>query len=120
VKILIVDDDREFVSLLIEVLSPNHQVVGITSGERVTDWVKNTGCELILLDILLPDNSGLALVQQIKQAYPHVFVMLMSGLMPGLTGNQVRSAGADAFMAKPISLRRLLTAIEDLAGSAPA
>ena len=119
-KILIVDDDRDFVSLLMEVLTPRHQVVGITSGDKVIDWVMNTGCDLILLDIMLPESSGLALVQQIKQARPQVFIMLISGLMPGLTGSQVRSAGADAFMAKPLSLRRLLTAIEDLEGARPA
>lgn len=114
-KILVVDDEREFVSLLIEALSDKHEVVGITGGKDLVDWFKHNRFDLVLLDIR-PDGSGLELVGKLKTAYPHAFVILMTGTIPGLTRNQAIAAGADDFMAKPLDIRRLRKAIEDLQG----
>ena len=119
VKILIVDDDRAVASLLIQALSPKHSVIGITGGSHVVEWVKHRGFDLVLLDLLLPDSNGLALLPQLKSACPDVSVILMTGLNTPVTADEARSAGAEYFLTKPIDLKELFQAVQHLEDSRP-
>jgi DNA-binding response OmpR family regulator len=117
VKILIVDDESSFVTTLVDALSPDYEVAGITGGADVIDWVKRGRYEVVLLDIHLPDSNGLQLVGELKKACPGTYVILISGMVPGFSRNQAVAAGADDFMSKPIELRRLKSVLEDLSHS---
>ena len=63
-KILVVDDEREFVSMLIEALSRKYEVAGITAGSDVIHWVQHNQVDIVLLDVILPDSNGFKLVQE--------------------------------------------------------
>lgn len=113
-RILVVDDQPEVVSMLIEALSPKHSVIGITGGLNLVEWVTHRGFDLVLLDMLLPDSNGLTLLAELKSACPGVFVILMTGMNTSFTLEQALSAGADHFLRKPIDLRELLDVVKNL------
>jgi CheY-like chemotaxis protein len=103
VRILIVDDEPEVISMIVQALSPKHSVIGITGGSDLVAWVTHRGIDLVLLDILLPDSNGFSLLSELKGACPGVFV-IVNGTNTSSAPDQARSAGADYFLKKPIDL----------------
>jgi len=83
-KILVVDDEPEVVSVLIDHLSARgHAVFGITGGADVTSWVQKHNCDLLLLDVSLPDVNGLNKISEVLSRSPKTKVIVMSGLHKG-------------------------------------
>lgn len=115
-KILIVDDEH----LTTEMLSTFLRIIGHESMEAFTvaqGWEK-IGIEMpdaILLDIMLPDVSGLVMCRQLR-ANPqtaHLPIVMISAHMPPKT-EEAKAAGASAYMAKPINLRSLKATLVDV------
>jgi DNA-binding NtrC family response regulator len=63
--------------------------------------------QVVLTDLFLPDNGGLALVQHVRDVAPQTRVIVMGAFTAPATQQQAIVAGASAFLAKPFSLARL-------------
>jgi len=94
-----------------------HEVLEASTGEECLKKARSYHPDLILLDVLLPDISGIDACRQIKndQSLKDISVILTSGprapsehLADGL------NMGADGFMVKPISNKELLTKIQSM------
>jgi two-component system response regulator HydG len=112
-RILIVDDEPEIISMLSEWLSDRwHEVVGITGGAHAVDWVNNPKFDVVLLDIKLPDVDGLAIVSEVIKTGAKVIVM--SGLDQAMWMPAALNSGASGCVAKPIKLAKLQEILEGI------
>ncbi len=115
-KILIVDDEH----LTTEMLSTFLRIIGHESMEAFTvaqGWEK-IGAEMpdaVLLDIMLPDVSGLVMCRQLRTnpQTAHLPIIMISAHMPPKV-DEAQAAGASAYLAKPINLRSLKTTLIDV------
>ncbi len=74
--------------------------------------------ELIILDALLPDTSGLALYHDLKQIKPSVKVIVCSGLADDGPAQAIYEAGADGFLPKPFRASDLMDCVRSVMGLA--
>ena len=117
-RIVVVDDDRDAVTMLSTLLQDEgHVVKGVYRAHDVMSAVKDFNPDVVLLDIALPDGSGYALAEQIRRRYGDKRPMLIA-----LTGVYARPphdrlhriVGCDHFLTKPFEIDQLLELIAPL------
>ncbi len=112
-KILVVDDDHEGLNLLDFALkSRGWQVVTAAMGNTALEIFKKDTFDLVLLDLRLPDISGLDVMKQIKEMSPEIEVIIISGYSSVDKAVEATKEGAFYFIEKPIDLERLFVLIE--------
>ena len=67
-KILIIDDDPGYISLMRGWLKDDYKVFMSTSGEMALEWMSKNTADLILLDFEMPDMSGPEMLTKIKRS----------------------------------------------------
>jgi DNA-binding NtrC family response regulator len=107
-RVLLVDDEMEFVSALAERLNlRGFDADTATSGEEALQKVAALPPQVVLLDMLMPGMSGLEVLKRIKRDHPEVKVILLTGRgsWDGIQG--VREGAYDCLM-KPIQIEELM------------
>jgi DNA-binding NtrC family response regulator len=105
-KVLIIDDEPEIVTMLSEWLTAKgHEPVGITRGAYTTSWLQSKRYDLVVTDIQMPDSDGLMMIYDIVKAGTKVVVM--SGLPEDLWVARAMIDGAYDCLPKPVSLEKL-------------
>jgi DNA-binding response OmpR family regulator len=110
-KVLLVDDEESFVASLSYVLSREGYDVSVAyDGERALEMAMSEHPDLVLLDVMLPGQSGLEVCRQIKARVRAAIIMLTArdGEMDMVVGLE---AGADDYVSKPFNLSVLLARI---------
>lgn len=115
-KILVVDDDPEFGTMLVRMLGrAGHSVRLTRRGRDVIDHAAARGFDLLLTDIFMPDIEGLELIRWLRRNQPGLGIIAMSGGALRLSGyDPLRNAavfGADAVIAKPFEPEALADAV---------
>jgi DNA-binding response OmpR family regulator len=117
-RILVVDDERDLVNTLAMLLQDEgHAVRGLHRAQGVMSTVMEFDPDVVMLDIALPDGSGYALAEQIRQRYGATRPLLIA-----LTGVYARPphdrlhriVGCDHFLTKPFAIGDVLRLIEPL------
>lgn len=110
--VLVVDDDQEIRKLLARYLEGQGFKVSLAGNRREFNERINTDrIELVLLDILLPDGSGLDICAYLRQRTPQVAVILMTGLKEEVDRIIGLELGADDYLGKPFNPRELLARV---------
>jgi len=117
-KVLVVDDEASVRGLLVKFFKRNFENVQIREAENgfQTGWLASRfKPNLILLDILMPESSGLEVCEHIKKmpALRGTKIIAMTGF-GGAFLNEARKAGAHVVVSKPIRLMALKKMIDDL------
>jgi len=108
-KVLLVDDEEEFVNTLAERLQlRGFQVLTSTDGEAALRVVNEDGPQVVLLDVMMPGLGGLEVLQQIKSAHPNIQVILLTGRGSTREGIEGMRQGAFDFLMKPIKIEELM------------
>jgi DNA-binding NarL/FixJ family response regulator len=81
------------------------------SGSETLDVLRLKRWHLLLMDIHMPDRSGLDILQHVIKGYPEVRVLIMSGLPEEQYGRMVLRAGASGYLSKDGSSKELLKAV---------
>lgn len=111
--ILVVEDNTEIRDLLLEILEEeNLTVSGVRNGADALAFVERESIDLIILDVLLPDVTGLAMIQQIRSRRSTTRILAMSGSPAALKMTQ--DHGVDAILAKPFDVDELLEFVTGL------
>ncbi|HWA44456.1 MAG TPA: nitrogen regulation protein NR(I) [Hypericibacter adhaerens] len=111
--ILVADDDRAIRTVLSEALGRlGHQVR--TAGDAATlwRWVKDGAGDLVITDVVMPDENGLDLLPRIRKLRPDLRVIVMSARNTLLTAVKATEGGAFEYLAKPFDLGDLRNAVE--------
>lgn len=103
IKVLIVDDEEEICELFTGMLKAyGYQTMAVTDGNKVLDLLWGERFDVVLLDLLLPNLNSFELLRQIRQSFPELPVVVITGY--GSIENAVASmqAGASDFVTKPV------------------
>ncbi|NOH35110.1 response regulator transcription factor [Vibrio chagasii] len=111
-RVLVVDDDIQLCELLGEVLeNEGYHVDTVHCGEAALEFIQSNPVDLVLLDVMLPNLSGIQVARRICQRFATPILMLtaLNDDASMLDGYQ---AGADQYIAKPFNVPELLTRIK--------
>jgi len=117
-RILVVDDIPDNCFLLQTILEEEgYQVEAVQSGQATLRRVEESPPDLILLDVMMPEMSGLEVTQQIRQnqSLPFIPILLITGYDHPSVANGC-DVGADGFCKKPIDFEELLNRIRSILG----
>ena len=107
-KILVVDDEQYVCDFLEEFLAMKGYKIDITlSGKEALAFVENKNYDLMLLDILMPDMSGLQVLEKMKEKKIEVPVIVVTGVKDNKIALEAINMGAVDYITKPIDLDRL-------------
>lgn len=116
-KILVVEDDRDMVDLLVFTLRKEGFLVGTaTDGIEALNKARSILPDLILLDLLLPELDGFAVCETLRRnsltaSIPVIMVSALSGQFSRLAGLE---AGAVDFVQKPFSPKALVSRVKEV------
>jgi len=111
-NILIIDDEKDIRLSLRGILEDEgYRILEAESGEQGLRMM-GPGVDLVLLDIWLPGLDGLEILNRIRETYPHVPVVMISGHGNIQTAVQAIKGGAFDFIEKPLSLEKVLITSE--------
>jgi CheY-like chemotaxis protein len=108
--ILAVDDDEDNLLLLTEVLKPmNCSFMTATHGQTALALAQNHQPDLVLLDMMLPDFSGIEVVQQLRQnpQTKDIPVIAVTALARAEDRTQLLMAGCNDYISKPYMIDEL-------------
>jgi DNA-binding NtrC family response regulator len=113
-NILVVDDEMGIRELLLEILSDEGHVVQTAENAREARQARAEGApDLVLLDIWMPDTDGVTLLKEWQRdGLLTMPVIMMSGHATIDTAVEATRIGALNFLEKPISLQKLLKAVQ--------
>jgi two-component system, chemotaxis family, chemotaxis protein CheY len=120
-RIVVVDDSFYMRTMLKNMLTDaGYEVVGeAANGQTALDLVRETSPDLVTLDVILPDNTGLSVLKGIKQYKPDVKVIMVSAVGQEVIVNEALEIGAQAYVVKPFSEEKVLEAIQGLFQETP-
>jgi response regulator NasT len=110
IRVLVAEDDDNARSLLVDLLSTlGHTIVAeVSNGREAYDRAKDVVPDVVLLDVHMPDGSGIEAAERITQNVPGVAVVLFSGDHTlTLSDRDVTATAAIAFLPKPAPPRVL-------------
>lgn len=112
--VLVVDDDpgvRDVIRSMLE--SSGFSVLLAENGKEAMRMLKTERADLILTDLVMPEQEGIETIKALRQEYPDIKVIAMSGAFGGDYLRIASYLGAHATLAKPIQLQALLQLVED-------
>lgn len=107
-KVLLVDDEREFVETLSERLQLRD--IGATvvyDGAQAMESLARDRPEVVVLDLRMPGVDGLEVLSRIREQYPQVKVIVLTGHGSARDRDKCLAMGAFAFMQKPVDFEEL-------------
>lgn len=110
--VLVVDDDEVFNRILCRALKRRgYPVSGVHSGEEALVLAAQEQPTMIVLDLNLAGNSGLALVTPLRRLCPDARIVVLTGYASIATAVEAIKLGACQYLAKPVDIDTLLNAL---------
>jgi len=107
-KVLLVDDEREFVQTLSERLGMRDIGSAVAfDGERALEMVSEEHPEVILLDLQMPGIDGMEVLQRVKATHPEIEVIILTGHGTDAHRAECMRLGAFAYLEKPVDIEVL-------------
>ncbi len=111
--ILLADDDRAIRTVLTQALGrEGHLVRSTAKAATLWQWVKGGEGDLVITDVIMPDENGLDLVLRIRELRPDLKIIVMSAQNTLLTAVRATERGAFEYLPKPFDLRELVRVVE--------
>ncbi|WP_242919309.1 response regulator [Pontibacter liquoris] len=120
-RILIVDDSFYMRTMLKNMLTDaGYEVVGeAPNGQTALELAKSTQPDLITLDVILPDNTGLDVLKGIKADQPDMKVIIVSAVGQEVIVNEAMEYGALSYIVKPFSEEKVLEVVSKVLAETP-
>ncbi len=117
-RVLLVDDEKEFVSTLAERLSLRKIKTAIaTDGNEALQIIESDCPDIVLLDLKMPGLDGLEVLKQIKAINKRIKVLILTGHGSTREGIEGMRLGAFDYLMKPIDIDDLILKLEEAAAS---
>ncbi len=113
-KILLVDDEAEFISMLAERLSLRGvKTLVATDGQGALELIERESFHAVVLDVMMPGMDGLQTLNAIKKIDASVEVILLTGHTSLETALEGIQAGAFDYLVKPVDVDELSFRLQD-------
>jgi two-component system, NtrC family, nitrogen regulation response regulator GlnG len=110
--ILVADDDRSIRTVLTHALGrAGYQVRSTGHAAMLWRWVEDGEGDLVVTDVIMPDDNGLDLLPRIRRIRPDLRVIVMSAQSTLMTAVRAAQRGAYEYLPKPFDLADLLAAV---------
>lgn len=115
-KILVVDDSYYMRTMLKNLLSDaGHEIIGeAANGEEALKLARTLGPDMVTLDVILPDTTGLEVLKEIKKDMPQLKVVIVSAVGQELVVNEAIQNGAIAYIVKPFNEDKVLEVVDNV------
>ena len=112
-KILICDDEEGIRESLKLILEDHYDLIAVDSGEQALECLKNSqDIGVVLLDIKMPKVHGLDVLKQIKEKFPAVPVVIVTGYKSVETASEAANLGASGYIVKPFKIEEILVTVK--------
>jgi putative nucleotidyltransferase with HDIG domain len=113
-KLLIVDDEAAIRNLLRQKLSrEGYQCEEANDAEQTLNTLETSPIALVILDVKMPDKSGVELLPEIKSGYPDTAVIMATAVSDINVAIQCLKQGADDYICKPFNLEEISLAVKN-------
>ena len=114
IRVLIVDDEKEFVDALAQRLQlRDFEVLAAYNGDEALAVAKAETLDVIILDVKMPGRDGLEILRELKQLKPLVEVIMLTGHATVPAAIEGMKFGAFDFLLKPTDTDDLVTKIQN-------
>lgn len=115
-RVLLVDDEEEFVSALSErLMLRGIEVDSALNGEEALARLVEKEFEVVILDVMMPGLGGLEVLRQIKVSHPDTQVILLTGHGSTREGIEGMRLGAFDYLIKPVDIEEMLAKMKEAA-----
>jgi len=117
-RVLIVDDDAPFLSLLVDAFRDSgFEVVAAHDGQAASRLFKENEVDLVVTDMIMPEKEGVELIRELRKLRPNIPLIAISG--GGSQGpvsylEMAKAFGANEVFGKPFPLAQLIQKAKDL------
>jgi len=113
-NVLLVDDESEFLDTLVKrIKKRNVNAHGVASGEEALAFLNQQPVDVVVLDVRMPGMDGIQALREIKQRYPLIEVIMLTGHASLEVAIEGMELGAFDYMMKPIEIDELLYKLQD-------
>ncbi len=114
VSVLLVDDEVEFVDTLAKRMKKRKlKTSSVNSGEDALEFLDRHPTDVVILDVKMPGIDGIQTLREIKQQYPLVEVIMLTGHANVEVAIQGMEIGAFDYLMKPMAIDDLVYKIQD-------
>ena len=122
-RVLIIDDDEAILRMMNKLISrEGYEVMTASNGDEATYILKDDSMfDLVITDIIMPKKEGIEIVTMLKNEFPEIKVIAISGGGRFSPAGYLKAAdilGAHKTFIKPFNHREMLNAINELIGDA--
>lgn len=120
-RILIVDDSFYMRTMLRNILTDaGYEVAGeAATGQQAMQLARDVRPDLVTLDVILPDNTGLDVLKGLRAEQPELKIVMVSAVGQDVIVNEARAAGAGDYLVKPFSEERVLEVVSRMLNIQP-
>ena len=115
-KVLVIDDEVEFAATLCQRLKlRKYEVAEAHSGAQALKMMVEFRPDVVVLDLKMPDMSGLDVLAEIRQELPETQTIMLTGHGSSAAGSKAMEKGAFDYLMKPVEFKELLAKINEAA-----
>jgi DNA-binding NtrC family response regulator len=113
-KVLFVDDEEDFVRTMAERMEMRDLGGDVAlSGQQALDMLRDGVPDVMVLDLKMPGIGGMDVLRRVKQSYPRVQVIIMTGHGSDEDEAEARRLGAFEYLRKPVDIAQLVEAVRN-------
>jgi DNA-binding response OmpR family regulator len=113
-KVLLVDDEEEFVKSLSERLEMRDVKSGVAlNGEAALKTLDEDLPDVMVLDLKMPGMDGMEVLRRAKKAYPGVQIIMLTGHGSEKDEKEARRLGVFEYLQKPVSIEKLMKTVTE-------
>jgi CheY-like chemotaxis protein len=113
-KILLVDDEKEFVQTLSERLETRQLPATVVhDGQEALDYIEKDQPDVMVLDLMMPGIGGIEVLRRLKQSHPNIEVIILTGHGSEQEEQLAADLGAFAYLQKPVNIEHLAEVMRD-------
>jgi len=117
-KILVVDDEKKMVTLLVSALeTQGHEVTGVHSGQDALDLISGQAFDVVLTDLRMEPVGGMDVLAGARRTSPQTAVIILTAYGEVATAVEALRQGAFQYLTKPINFQEVAHVVEQAAGS---
>jgi two-component system response regulator GlrR len=114
-KVLVVDDDASVLEIITDMLNyKGYTVFPFRSGAEAVKSMEAEKPDIIITDFYMPNLDGLELAEQIKEEYPNIPIVLLTGSFAPQSEIDPFYRNVDLVLTKPVGWQQLLEAVSKL------
>jgi DNA-binding response OmpR family regulator len=86
----------------------------VDDGQELNEALAKRACDVLVLDLNLPNEDGISISQRIRTAYPKMGIIILTARIQGKDRTQSYESGADIYLTKPVAPDELKTVLLNL------